>query len=99
MANVPFVIKLVCQGTAEQPHRPRTVAQFAHSDDGWARAHDRVKQDVIMTNDEGELGLAHRIECTFPGCTRADARYAPGARLYPTLDYALTKGEQTVTLR
>lgn len=92
------VVKLTCQGTAQMSHPVRTVAQFRY-DDGWARVHDRVKRDKVMLEADGEMSMHHLIACDHPACNRANARYIPSGRLYPTLDYARSHGSSEVPLR
>ncbi|MDT0179191.1 hypothetical protein Q9S36_03080 [Microbacterium sp. ARD31] len=48
MPNIPFVVKVVCRGTAQQPHQQRRLARYQRVEDGWERA-DRHGTDIFVS--------------------------------------------------
>ncbi|QYG11517.1 hypothetical protein [Microbacterium sp. PAMC22086] len=84
-------VKLVCHGTGAYVHKPRTVAQFGHDGDGWARIRNEGPIDPLLFVD-GEVVQNHQLTCD--RCTRDDY-YTPD-QLYPELDKVRTAGRVEV---
>lgn len=87
IANMQSPVKLVCEGVSGQPHSPRTVAQFRHDGDGWARVHNEGPHDPLLWMD-GEVVARHALSCD--RCSY-DGYFKP-EKLYPLLDEARTRG-------
>jgi hypothetical protein len=86
-----FTVKLVCEGVGGSPHAPRTVAQFRHDGDDWARVHNEGGPDPILLEPTGEtfeVSMRHALECD--RCSY-DAYFKP-EKLYPQLDAARARG-------
>lgn len=81
-------VKLVCEGVGGHTHSPRTVAQFRHDGDGWARVHNEGPMDPLLFEPTGEVVTRHSIKCD--RCSY-DGYFKP-ERLYPLLDEARTRG-------
>ncbi|GAA1936536.1 hypothetical protein GCM10009775_30530 [Microbacterium aoyamense] len=48
MPNIPFVVKVVCRGTAQQPHPKRPLARYQRVEGVWQRA-DRNGTDMFVS--------------------------------------------------